>query len=243
MAAETATMWSQRVLAVSSRTRAPLLRCRSPCGSPAWDGRGCRPSIWAKPGAADAEALFEATAEIARRERVAFEGVQDKGVLDASIARLVAASGADLLVLGLAHGRTTQWPTECGGGGTGRRGAVPDRDRRRAFGAGLMRTGERDVAAAQPRPCRAVGRPVARRAAEDDAPGELQTFDGSITVDELRRAFPAAAIEDAGALEKVTLIREASFGKRVRERLLPSQEVLAQRLFAQGRSWPICAAT
>ena len=65
--------------------------------------------------------------------------------------------------------------------------------------------------------------------------GELQTFDGSITVDELHRAFPAAAIEDAGALEKVTLIREASFGKRVRERLLPSQEVLAQRLFAQGQ--------
>ncbi len=65
--------------------------------------------------------------------------------------------------------------------------------------------------------------------------GELTAFDGQITVDELRRAFPTAAIEDAGAFEKVTQIREAAFGRRVRERMLPSQEVLAQRLFAQSQ--------
>ncbi len=65
--------------------------------------------------------------------------------------------------------------------------------------------------------------------------GELHAFDGQITLDELRRSFPAATLEDAGALEKVVQIREASFGKRVRERMLPSQEVLAQRLFAQGQ--------
>jgi CDP-4-dehydro-6-deoxyglucose reductase len=65
--------------------------------------------------------------------------------------------------------------------------------------------------------------------------GELETGDGLVTVSELRRAFPAAAIEDAGALERVNEIREASFGRRVRERMLPSQEVLAQRLFAQSQ--------
>jgi CDP-4-dehydro-6-deoxyglucose reductase len=65
--------------------------------------------------------------------------------------------------------------------------------------------------------------------------GELQAFDGQITLDELRRVFPAAALEDAGAFEKVTQIREAAFGRRVRERMLPSQEVLAQRLFAQSQ--------
>lgn len=65
--------------------------------------------------------------------------------------------------------------------------------------------------------------------------GELAAFDGKIDVDELRRAFPAAVIDDAGAFEKVTQIRETAFGKRVRERMLPSQEVLAQRLFAQGQ--------
>ncbi len=65
--------------------------------------------------------------------------------------------------------------------------------------------------------------------------GALATFDGQVTVEELRRAFPSAILEDAGAFEKVTQIRETAFGKRVRERLLPSQEVLAQRLFAQSQ--------
>jgi CDP-4-dehydro-6-deoxyglucose reductase len=65
--------------------------------------------------------------------------------------------------------------------------------------------------------------------------GELKAFDGQITVDELRRVFPTAVLEDAGAFEKVTQIRETAFGQRVRERMLPSQEVLAQRLFAQSQ--------
>jgi CDP-4-dehydro-6-deoxyglucose reductase len=65
--------------------------------------------------------------------------------------------------------------------------------------------------------------------------GELASFDGFISLDELRRAFPQAALEDSGAFEKVARIRAESFGKRLRERLLPSQEVLAQRLFAQGQ--------
>jgi CDP-4-dehydro-6-deoxyglucose reductase len=65
--------------------------------------------------------------------------------------------------------------------------------------------------------------------------GELASFDGFIAVDELRRAFPAAALDDAGAYEKVARIRAEAFGRRVRERLLPTQEVLAQRLFAQGQ--------
>jgi CDP-4-dehydro-6-deoxyglucose reductase len=65
--------------------------------------------------------------------------------------------------------------------------------------------------------------------------GELASFDGFIAVDELRRAFPQAALDDAGAFEKVARIRAEAFGRRVRERLLPSQEVLAQRLYAQGQ--------
>ena len=67
------------------------------------------------------------------------------------------------------------------------------------------------------------------------AAGELDSNEGWIAVDELRRAFPQAALDDAGALEKVTRIRSEAFGRRLRERLLPSQEVLAQRLFAQGQ--------
>ncbi len=65
--------------------------------------------------------------------------------------------------------------------------------------------------------------------------GELQAIDGLIDLAELRRVFPDVAPEEAGALERVQSIREESFGRRVRERILPSQEVLAQRLFAQSR--------
>jgi CDP-4-dehydro-6-deoxyglucose reductase len=65
--------------------------------------------------------------------------------------------------------------------------------------------------------------------------GELASFDGFISVDELCRAFPQADVDDAGAFEKVARIRTEAFGRRLREQLLPSQEILAQRLFAQGQ--------
>jgi CDP-4-dehydro-6-deoxyglucose reductase len=65
--------------------------------------------------------------------------------------------------------------------------------------------------------------------------GELQANDGFIAIEELQRAFPQAAWEDTGALAGVARIREEAFGRRVRERMLPSQEVLAQRLLAQSQ--------
>ncbi len=65
--------------------------------------------------------------------------------------------------------------------------------------------------------------------------GELEAYDGQIDLEELQRLFPSVSPEEAGALERVRTIREESFGRRVRERMLPSQEVLAQRLFAQSR--------
>jgi len=65
--------------------------------------------------------------------------------------------------------------------------------------------------------------------------GTLASYEGMIEVEELRRAFPQAVLEDSGALEKVARIRAEAFGRRLRERLLPSQEVLAQRLFIQGQ--------
>ena len=65
--------------------------------------------------------------------------------------------------------------------------------------------------------------------------GELAQFDGLVEIDELLRAFPQANIEDSGMLEKVARIREESFGRRVREHVLPSPEILSQRLFAQSQ--------
>ena len=61
--------------------------------------------------------------------------------------------------------------------------------------------------------------------------GELELADGLVSTAALLALYPQAQIESSGMLERVAQIRDDSFGRRVRERLLPSQEVLAQRLF------------
>lgn len=63
--------------------------------------------------------------------------------------------------------------------------------------------------------------------------GALILNDGLLCVEELLKLYPQAQLEESGLLERVAQIRDEAFGKRVRERMLPSQEVLAQRLFAQ----------
>ena len=65
--------------------------------------------------------------------------------------------------------------------------------------------------------------------------GELPSHDGWVTTVDLLRVYPDFDLEDSGAFERVTKVKEEAFGRRVRERLLPSSEVLAQRLFAQGQ--------
>ncbi len=65
--------------------------------------------------------------------------------------------------------------------------------------------------------------------------GSLRLNDGMVDMEELRRVYPGARLEETGLLERVQQIRDESFGRRLRERLLPSQEVLAQRLFAQSQ--------
>ncbi len=64
--------------------------------------------------------------------------------------------------------------------------------------------------------------------------GELIQSEGLVDIDELLRAFPDARVEESGILERVTRIREEAFGRRVREFVLPSPELLSQRLLAQG---------
>lgn len=65
--------------------------------------------------------------------------------------------------------------------------------------------------------------------------GTLVLSDGLVSTDALLRLYPDARLEESGLLERVALIRDEAFGRRVRERLLPSQEVLAQRLFTQSQ--------
>lgn len=65
--------------------------------------------------------------------------------------------------------------------------------------------------------------------------GTLVLDDGWVSTDVLAQLYPNAQLEESGMLERVTQIRDEAFGKRVRERMLPSQEVLAQRLFTQSQ--------
>jgi len=65
--------------------------------------------------------------------------------------------------------------------------------------------------------------------------GEIELSDGLVSTDTLLRLYPATEVEHSGLFERVMRIRDDAFAQRVRERLLPSQEVLAQRLFRQGQ--------
>ncbi|MBK6854046.1 MAG: 2Fe-2S iron-sulfur cluster binding domain-containing protein [Burkholderiales bacterium] len=65
--------------------------------------------------------------------------------------------------------------------------------------------------------------------------GEIELADGLVSTQTLLTLYPQTKLEESGLLERVTQIRDDSFGKRLRERILPSQEVLAQRLFQQSQ--------
>jgi CDP-4-dehydro-6-deoxyglucose reductase len=65
--------------------------------------------------------------------------------------------------------------------------------------------------------------------------GELASFDGTVSVGDLMRVFPAASLESDIGFERILRIKEEAFGRRMREHLLPSKEILSQRLFEQSR--------
>jgi CDP-4-dehydro-6-deoxyglucose reductase len=65
--------------------------------------------------------------------------------------------------------------------------------------------------------------------------GRLPSNDGLVSTDGLARLYPEWTAEDSGAFERVTKLKDEAFGRRVQERVLPPQDVLAQRLFAQSR--------
>jgi len=65
--------------------------------------------------------------------------------------------------------------------------------------------------------------------------GELPSFDGMVSGEDLLRLYPEVELETDIGLERIARIREDAFGKRLREHLLPGKDVLAQRLFEQSR--------
>ena len=66
--------------------------------------------------------------------------------------------------------------------------------------------------------------------------GEMISHDGMISVASLLECYPHAELEDTAELQRITQIKERSFGKRVFERALPDAEVLAARITELGKT-------
>jgi len=65
--------------------------------------------------------------------------------------------------------------------------------------------------------------------------GELAAFEGMVAAEDLLRAYPETKLEDNAAFERIERIKDAAFSRRVRERVLPSSEVLVARLTEMSR--------
>ena len=65
--------------------------------------------------------------------------------------------------------------------------------------------------------------------------GRLATADGLVSTASLGALYPDFSLEQSGAFERVARLKEEAFGRRVLEHVLPSQAVMAQRLFAQSQ--------
>jgi CDP-4-dehydro-6-deoxyglucose reductase len=60
--------------------------------------------------------------------------------------------------------------------------------------------------------------------------GELHTFEGQLDIDELRRRYPAMALNDDPVKERVDLIRGTAFARRIRETIIPDTDTLQSQL-------------
>src|SRR5512139_3612962 len=65
--------------------------------------------------------------------------------------------------------------------------------------------------------------------------GELAAFEGMVAAEDLLRAYPQARLEDNSGLERFEASKDSAFARRMRERLLPSSEVLVARLAELSR--------
>jgi CDP-4-dehydro-6-deoxyglucose reductase len=66
--------------------------------------------------------------------------------------------------------------------------------------------------------------------------GEMESFDGKVTVESLLACYPGTQVEDSAEFKRVSQIKEKAFGKRVFERVLPEPEVLAARITELSKS-------
>lgn len=60
--------------------------------------------------------------------------------------------------------------------------------------------------------------------------GDLKTFEGQVDLEALKKRFPALALEDSSVLERMNIIRDNAYAKRLQETLSPSKEDLLSQI-------------
>lgn len=60
--------------------------------------------------------------------------------------------------------------------------------------------------------------------------GDLQTFEGQVDLEVLKKHFPALALDDSSVIERTQILRESAYAKRVQETLYPSKEDLQSQI-------------
>jgi len=60
--------------------------------------------------------------------------------------------------------------------------------------------------------------------------GKLETFEGMVKADDLLRLYPNTSLPGDAALARIDKIKDDAYSQRVRERVLPSAEILVARL-------------
>jgi hypothetical protein len=60
--------------------------------------------------------------------------------------------------------------------------------------------------------------------------GDLHTFEGQVDLDELRQRYPTMALKDDLVKERIDLIRNTSFSRRVTSTVMPDTDTLETQL-------------
>ena len=60
--------------------------------------------------------------------------------------------------------------------------------------------------------------------------GDLPTFEGQVDVEDLKKRFPALALDNSASVERAEIIRETAYAKRVLETLSPSKDDLQSQI-------------
>jgi CDP-4-dehydro-6-deoxyglucose reductase, E3 len=72
--------------------------------------------------------------------------------------------------------------------------------------------------------------------------GELHTFEGRLDLDELKGCFPQLAMDDSSEFQRVALIKQSAFGRRVQATVAPDLDDLERRLHKRETDLAIARA-